>query len=403
MATPRQPTTLVLGLGAAQLIAWATLYYAIAVLADPMGRELGLTRGQMFGAFAWSMVIAGLLAPWAGRALDRFGGRALLVSSAIVGAIGFFVLARVCSAAGFVAAWTIQGLAMALGLYDACFAAIGQVAPTRYRYTVTGVTLVAGFASSVSWPLTHALVQAFGYRVCCDLYALAMLLCAPLYALILRSSRGPERARAEPSVEKPRELAEATRRQAALLAWTFAGTAVVGAALSAHLVGVLQALQIPLDRAVWIAASVGVMQVAGRLLEVAFGARIRPVRLGFITFAGLSAAMLLLLAVAAVPSAVFAFAVVYGLSNGLLTIAKATIPVDLLGFANVGAVLGGFSAPSLVARALAPFAFALLMSDVGTSEAIGGLLVVSLASCTAYLATTRVRAASRTSERLLGS
>jgi predicted MFS family arabinose efflux permease len=367
------------------MIAWGTLYYAIAVIGEPMGAELGLTRGQVFGAFAWSMVISGVLAPWAGRTLDRVGGRAVLVSSALVGALGFVVLARVHSFAGLVAGWSIQGFAMALGLYDTCFAAIGHVAPASYRRTVTGVTLVAGFASTVSWPATHYLVQALGWRMSCNIYAVGLLLCAPIYLLVLPAGGHTPRTPAASNTVVQADV----RRRAVLLAWAFAGTAVVGASMSAHLVGVLKALQLPGERAVWIAASIGVMQVAGRLLELGFGSRLQPVRLGFVTFVGLFVALLLLLLVTAQPVAVYAFALVYGVANGLLTIAKATIPVELLGFANVGAVLGGFSAPSLVTRALAPFGFALLMSDVGTQEALASLVAVSLASCVAYGATTR--------------
>jgi predicted MFS family arabinose efflux permease len=384
----RQSARLVAGLGAAQLIAWGTLYYAVAVMGEPMGAELGLTRGHVFGAFAWSMVISGVLAPWAGRRLDRLGGRAVLASSAIVGALGFLVLARVHSFAGLVAGGSIQGLAMALGLYDTCFAAIGYVAPASYRRTVTGVTLVAGFASTVSWPTTHYLVQGLGWRISCDIYAAALLLCAPIYALTLPPASVTRKAPAE-STTTHVEVADAIRRRGLLLAWAFAGTAVVGASMSAHLVGVFKALELHGDDAVWIAASIGVMQVAGRLLELVFGSRLQPVRLGFVTFGGLFVAMVLLLAASAQPFVVYAFALVYGIANGLLTIAKATLPVEIFGFANVGAVLGGFSAPSLVTRALAPFGFALLMSEAGTQEAMAGLVAVSLASCAAYVAATR--------------
>ncbi len=354
-----------------------------------MGSELGLTRSHVFGAFAWSMVISGLLAPWAGRMLDRIGGRTVLAASAIVGALGFLVLARVHSFLGLVAGWSIQGFAMALGLYDTCFAAIGYVAPASYRRTVTGVTLVAGFASTTSWPATHYLVQAMGWRMSCDIYAATLLLCAPIYLLVLPPVSVTRRALAKSTAAVRVEVTDAIRGRAWLLAWAFAGTAIVGASISAHLVGVLKTLELRGDRAVWIAASIGVMQVVGRLLELVFGSRLQPVRLGFVTFVGLFMAMVLLLAAGAQPFVVYPFALVYGIANGLLTIAKATLPVEMFGFANVGAVLGGFSAPLLVTRALAPLGFALLMSEVGTQEAIASLVLVSLASCTAYVATTR--------------
>jgi MFS family permease len=381
--------TLVAGLGAAQLIAWGTLYYAIAVLAEPMRAELGLMSAHVFGAFAWSMVISGLLAPWAGRTLDRLGGRAVLATSALIGSVGFVVLARAQSFPWLIVGWSIQGLSMALGLYDTCFAAVGHVAPGSYRRTVTGITLVAGFASTVSWPVTHYLLQSVGWRVSCDIYAAALLLCASLYVLVLPAFGAVTKA--PPVAQQPArvEINRATRKRARLLAWAFAGTAVVGASVSAHLVGVLKALELSGDEAVWVAASVGVMQVAGRALELLFGSRLNPVRLGFVTFAGLVVAMMLLIAVGALPYAAYAFALVYGIANGLLTIAKATLPVEMFGFANLGAVLGSFSAPSLLTRALAPFCFAVAAGAMGTREAVMGLVGVSLGSCAAYVATTR--------------
>jgi hypothetical protein len=281
---------------------------------------------------------------------------------------------------------------MALGLYDTCFAAIGHVAPASYRRTVTGVTLVAGFASTVSWPVTHYLVQSVGWRMGCDLYAAALPSCAPIYALVLPAVRATTKAHSASMEVALVELPNAVRRRAKLLAWAFAGTAVVGASLSAHLVGVLKALQLTSDEAVWIAASIGVMQVAGRLLELAFGSRFHPVRLGLVTFAGLVVAMILLVAVGVLPSAVYAFALVYGIANGLLTIAKATLPVEMFGFANVGAVLGGFSAPSLLTRAFAPFGFAVVVGEAGTQAALLGLFAVSLVSGAAYVAMTRDQA-----------
>jgi hypothetical protein len=381
-----QPALLVGGLGAAQLIAWGTLYYAIAVLAEPIGAELGLSSSHVFGAFAWSMVIAGVLAPWAGRTLDRYGGRVVLASSAIVGAVGFLVLAHTHSFVGIVGAWSIHGVAMALGLYDTCFAAIGHVAPTSYRRTVTGVTLVAGFASTISWPATHLLVTSAGWRTGCNLYAAALLSCAPVYALVLPDPIPNRTARLGPKMI-PVEVNAEVRQRVRVLAWVFAGTAVVSASLSAHLVGVLKALQLPSNEAIYVAASVGVMQVAGRLLELAFGARLHPARLGFVTFAGLFVAMILLLAVRTLPFMVYAFALVYGVTNGLLTIAKATLPVEIFGFARVGAVLGAFSAPSVVTRALAPFGFAVAMGSMGVHEALIGMVVISLAAGAAYTAT----------------
>jgi MFS family permease len=386
---PPRAAVLVVGLGSAQLVAWGALYYAIAVLAEPMRVALGVSRSQVFGAFTWSMLVSGALAPWAGRRLDRYGGRAVLASGALVGALGFAVLAHAQSFAALVAGWSLNGIAMALCLYDTCFAAVGQVAPRAYRPVLTGVSLIAGFASTVAWPLSHHLLHTLGWRGVCEVYAGALLACAPLYLATLPAAGHVTRRSAQSLAAVPPAVDDRARRTARVLSWAFAGAALISAALSAHLVGILQAFALPDGEAVWIAASIGVLQVLGRVIELLFGDRHSPTRVGLFTFAGLLAATLLLLIANAQPSFVFAFALLYGIANGVLTIAKATLPVEMFGTAEIGALLGTFGAPSLVARALAPLGFALLASSTGTFGALVALASVGLAALGAYLLATR--------------
>jgi predicted MFS family arabinose efflux permease len=357
-----------------------------------MAADLGLTRSQVFGAFACSQVVAGVLAPWSGRAVDRVGGRRVLVASAVVGALGFVVLAQSKSAWSLFAGWITQGVAMSLGLYDTCFAAIARTGQTSsYRRTVTGVTLIAGFASTVSWPATHYLLEYVGWRNTCGLYAGAMLLCVPVYATVLPATPQAKVDDASARAKKAASLDRDLRRRARLLALAFAGTALISASLSAHVVELLSTLRVPQEQAVWIGASIGCMQVAGRLMETWLGARHSAMQLGHVTFAGFVVAAIALGAAYALPQAVYAFAVVYGISNGLITIAKATVPVHLFGFSNVGAVLGKFSAPSLVARAVAPFGFAIVAASAGTPGALAVLVAVALAAQGAYALAARDR------------
>ncbi|HET8934660.1 MAG TPA: MFS transporter, partial [Polyangiales bacterium] len=170
--------SLVLGLGTAQLLAWGTSYYAIAVVGQPMRLTLGLSDSELFGAFAGSLLLSGLLAPWAGRLLDRVGGRLVLALSGVVAAAGFAALATTSSRFGFCVSWTLLGFAMALGLYDTCFAALAQTAPADYRKSVTGVTLIAGLASTVAWPVSHHLLEVVAWRGACIVYACVQLACS---------------------------------------------------------------------------------------------------------------------------------------------------------------------------------------------------------------------------------
>ena len=283
----------------------------------------------------------------------------------------------------------VPGLAMALGLYDSCFAALGQVEPRRYRRAVSGVTLVAGFASTVCWPASHYLLQSTGWRGLCDVYAVVLCLCALIYFAVLPRAHPtiahPTIAHNSVSIEHSGVAPDVSvRRRARLLAWTFAGAALIGASMSAHLPGVLRALELSAEQAVWAASSVGVMQVLGRMLELGFGSKRDPVRLGLLTLAGFFVSMLLLLVLPAAPWLVVAFAVFYGIANGLLTIAKATLPVQMLGLRNVGSVLGDFSMPSLIARAFAPLWFAMTTSALGTRAAVLSMATVGLATLASY-------------------
>lgn len=383
---PRSKGALVVGLGTAQLIAWGALYYAIAVLGEPIRLELGVSSSHVFGAFTWSLVIAGVLAPTVGRNLDRYGGRAVLIASALVGAVGFFVLAHAQSVPWIVVGWTFNGVAMALGLYDACFASIGQVEPRAYRFVVTGVTLIAGFASTIAWPLSHYLMQAIGWRGVCQVYALALLLCAPMYAALLSGRPRVDSRSSSPYTSKS---APSTPARGRILAWAFAGAALIGASISAHLPGILSTFELGSKEAIWIASSIGALQVLGRVVDLVSGPRRTAVQLGALTFTGLLGAMLMLLATPTVPAAVFGFALLYGVSNGLLTIARATLPVEVFGLTNVGVVLGTFSAPSLVTRAFAPLAFAFVVSAAGAISALASLVAIGLASLIAYVVATR--------------
>jgi MFS family permease len=386
-------SSLAVGLGCAQLIAWGVLYYSITVLAEPMRLELGLSKNEVFGSFTGALIVAGLMAPWAGRILDRFGGRTVLLASALLGASSFVVLARAGSLRELAVGWAMAGAAMSIGLYDACFAAIGQLERSSYRAVVTSVTLIAGFASTVSWPLSSHLLHATGWRGVCNVYALALLLCAAIYLVVLpRHEASPPSPREEPRPSRASAPIDATTRsRARLLAYAFAGAALIGGSMSAHVVGVLRALDVPDARAIWIASSIGALQVFGRVVDLFVGARRTGLQLGLFTFATLAVAMAMLAAAGPMPSLVYGFALLYGVANGLLTIAKATIPVELFGFEKIGIRLGTFSAPSLVTRAIAPLLFAAAMSAGGVAIALDAALCVGGASLGAYIIATRNR------------
>jgi MFS family permease len=375
------------GLGLAQLVAWGALYYAIALLAEPMARDFGLRTPVVYAFFSGSLAVAGLLAPRVGRLLDRRGGRFVMMASCAWGAAGFALLALAPTAPVLACGFALNGVAMAFGLYDTCFAAVAQADSSSYRSTVTGITLLGGLASSVFWPATHALLEGLGWRATCAVFAALLLACSSLYSRLL-PHRAPGRAALQ-NASPVLIVDSVTRSRARWLVIAFAGAALVGGSLSAHLVSLLGALRFTSSSAVWIAAAVGVLQVLGRVMELLAGGRMSALRLGLLVFGTQALSLALLLASGWNPWLVLPFVLLYGSANGLLTVVRAVVPIELFGTQQFGAVLGRFAAPSLIARAVAPAAFAVLSARAGSLAALGAITGIALLALMAFVTAAR--------------
>jgi len=186
---------LVGALGIAQIVSWGSLYYAIGVLGPPMRDELGVSELFLFGSFTAGLLVCGAIAPAAGRAIDRLGGSRVLSVGSVAGTLGMGVLAMANGPVVVVLGWAIAGASMAATLYDPAFATLSQHAGDKYRRAVTALTLLGGFASTVFWPLSKVLLDAFGWRATFGIYsALQLAVCLPIHAFVI-----PARARVSPS------------------------------------------------------------------------------------------------------------------------------------------------------------------------------------------------------------
>src|SRR3981189_423150 len=151
---------IILALGTTQTLAWASSYYLPAILADPIGRDLGVSSNWIFAAFSASLVISALLGPRVGRQIDLVGGRSVLSISNVTLAAGLALLGFTYSITMPVVACVPLVVGLGLGLSDAAFGALGLIYGDAARRSITGITLIAGFASTVGWPLT-----AFGFHM----------------------------------------------------------------------------------------------------------------------------------------------------------------------------------------------------------------------------------------------
>lgn len=369
---------IVLTLGVAQTLAWASSFYLPAMLAAPMARDVGVTVPTVYALLSMALVVSALLGPWAGRLIDRHGGRPVLMACSLVFALGLGTLATAQGLATLVLAWVLLGVAMGFGLYDAAFAALVRLYGAEARTPITGITLVAGFASTVGWPLTALLEAQWGWRGACATWALLHLVLAlPLNAMLPRHTTDAAGIGAPPPATGPVAAASATppaaavapERRAAvagrvvLLAGIFALMSVVSTGIATHLPAVLQAAGATLAVAVATAALMGPAQVAARLLELGLMRRRSPLLTARAAALGHPLAVGLLVALG--PLGALPFAVVHGLGNGLVTIVRGTLPLALFGAAGYGARQGWLTLPARLLGALSPWLFGLALARWG--------------------------------------
>ncbi len=369
----------VAALGTAQTLAWASSYYLPAMLAAPMAADLGLSTTVVFAAFSAALLVSAMVGPWAGRAIDLRGGRSLLMGTNLLFALGLGALASAQGLLTLFAAWLLIGIAMGSGLYEAAFATLVRLYGSESRRAITGITLIAGLASTVGWPLSALMESHLGWRgACLGWAALHLVIGLPLNAM-LPALASPDRmpiaapvSPTEPSPEAPRPTPPALT--SVLLAFTFAATWFISTAMATHLPRLLNVSGVSLAIAVGIGALVGPAQVVARVLEFGLLRRVHPLlsaRLAALAHP-VGAAILWMLGA---PGAA-AFALLHGAGNGILTIAKGTLPLVLFGPLGYGLRQGWLMVPSRLAQASAPLLFGMAIDRwgagaIGLSAAVG--------------------------------
>jgi MFS family permease len=374
--TPSIVWRLVPALGITQVISWGTLYYSIAVLGASMRAELGVSSTALFGAYSSSLLLGAVVAPAVGRAIDRLGGRRVMSLGSIVAGVALFAIAHVHSVVALYAAWALAGIAMAMTMYDAAFATLSQHSGSSYRTALTALTLMGGLASTVFWPASLKGLEWFGWRDTMVCFALLQLVvCLPLHlAFVPRGASATAPAKVGSTMRED-ALPKRSRRIAFVaLASAFALNGFIVSVLTVHLINVLQRQGLTLETAVWIGSFFGPMQVAGRILEFSVGRRFASRTIGMLALSLLVIAIGVLLALDGQVVVALLFAVLFGFSNGVVTIVRGTVPAELFGRAGYGRTLGNLAAPALVARAIAPLAFAPLA--LPQTAPIGWLLVL---------------------------
>ncbi len=361
---------LVVGLGVGQLVGWGVSYYLIGVFGHRIAAELGWSASRVHAGFSLALLIMGLVSPAVGRAVDRRGGRAVMVAGSILTAAGCVLLASAHGAPTYYAAWALLGLAMRAALYDAAFAALVRVGGAAARRPIAQITLLGGLSSTVFWPVGDLLAGWLGWRGALLVYAGAALLTIPLHLRIPAVQDRPLVERGNEAANERTAAPPATRLAAVLYAVMVTLGSFLTSGLGAHMIGLLQGLGLAASIAVWAATLVGIGQATARLGEVLLGARLHPLNLAVLASAFLPTAFLTGLLIPSLPAVGLAFVLLYGAGNGLSTIIRGTLPLVLFDASVYGSLVGRLLAPGFYLSALAPLAYATTIEHLGPVAAL---------------------------------
>jgi MFS family permease len=352
-------------LGVTQTLAWGSTYYLTAVFADPVSAALDLPRVWFFGIFSAALLLSGLLGPLAGRTIDRYGGRDVLAATNLIFAAGLIALSLASGVVGLAVAWTVLGIGMGFGLYEAAFATVAGLYGRDARNSITGITLFAGFASTVGWPTSAIFIDTFGWRGTCVAWAvLHLLIGLPMNRLLV-----PKAVPYVPGVTHPHEETPAgVPWTMIVLASVFGATWFVSTAMAAHLPRLLQAMGAAPALAVAAASLVGPAQVAARLIEFGLLRRLSPMISARLA-TGLHPVGAALLAIIG-PAFAIPFVLLHGAGNGMLTIARGTLPLALFGATGYGLRTGILSAPARILQGGAPLLFGIVLDRSGPLAAL---------------------------------
>jgi len=386
------PRRAVIVLCITQVLGWGVMFYPPALTMTHIAAAHGWSLAQALFGFSIALGVSGLCAPYACGLIDRHGGNLVMSLGALIGAIGMLVLPLADQYWLYLAGWVLLGIGMACILYDPAFTTLTRIFGMASRRPITLVTFAGGLASTVAWPATHLLIEHGGWRSAYFVFAgILVFVIAPLHAFVLprNAVHVPVQPAADAPVIVPPKVIPPTGAPFILMAAGFAAHAFVLSGTSAHLLAILQRGGVDAATAVAIGALFGPAQVVSRFADFATGGRLHPLWVARASMALMSCAFILLVLVGLSPLVATMFALIFGASNGVVTIARGALPLAMFGPAGYGRVVGRISRPAQILQAFSPFALAYVIDRWADKVALELCIVCVLLALGCFLAIKR--------------
>lgn len=385
----KDPAIFLLAIG--QTLAWASIFYIFPALLLRWEQDLGWSKADLTAAITLAVLISAMTSPLSGRVIDRGLGAPMIGLSAILGGIGLICLSGVTEKWQFYAVWIVIGLAMAGCLYEPCFALVTRARGANAKRAIILITLVAGFASTISYPTTYSLAEHFGWRGAVQVIAVVMICgAAPILWVATRLLEARHTPPPQPA-DGPEPSRAFLRRPAFwFLAIGFACIAVVHGAALHHLLPLLNEKGISDEMAVLAASFIGPMQVAGRLAMMASERYLSNHGVTIAAFGVLGLSIILLLFSATSPAFISGFVILFGSAYGTVSILRPLLAREILGERNFGAKSGALALPFLAGAALAPYLGSLIWALGGYDLMLSSVLGVMVLGCLCYWFAQRV-------------
>jgi predicted MFS family arabinose efflux permease len=382
----------VVALGVTQMTAWGTTYYLPAVLSEQLKRDLGLTPSLIFSGIAIMMITSAVLAWPMGRLMDRNGAGQSMPAGSLFLALGLAALGTALGYWTYALAWMLFGIGMSLAMGNATQSAMAQIAGQKARRSIVIVMLFGGMASTVYWPLTLWLEGLIGWRNTCFIFAgMHALVCAPLHRVYLAEATSAERRRDRATDEGLGAVPPRHRRlAAALVVVAVACNGFVSWGLDLHLIAILRDFGLTAAMAVAVAALKGPSALVARGADILLAGRVTPMTSALVAGAMMPVGIALPLTYAAGLTAGVVFITVYSFGAGLMTVARATLPLWLLGSQGYAVTVGKLALPTQMIYAVSPMAFGLFLERFGLTATLWAALAASLAACGALVLLARL-------------